>query len=59
MHKPSRQMPLCRVVYKVDVEKEGGPDGLTLDSEGRIWLALAKGGKLICIDPASGTEVQR
>ena len=44
---------------KIDVEREGGPDGLTLDSQGRIWLALAKGGKLICVDPTSNKEVQR
>ena len=48
-----------RLVYKIDVEKKGGPDGMTLDSEGRIWLALAKGGKVICVDPASQKEVHR
>ncbi|KAK9841181.1 hypothetical protein WJX74_001465 [Apatococcus lobatus] len=48
-----------RVVYKINVAKEGGPDGMTLDSQGRIWLALAKGSKLICVDPTSNTEVHR
>lgn len=46
-------------MYKINVEKEGGPDGMTLDSQGRIWLALAKGGKLICVDPTSNKEVHR
>lgn len=35
-------------------ESEGYPDGMTIDSEGYLWIALYGGGKIIRIDPAGG-----
>lgn len=32
----------------------GAPDGMTIDEEDRLWVALFDGGKVIRIDPASG-----
>lgn len=33
------------------IEGEGGPDGLTVDSKGNIWVALFKGGEVRCFLP--------
>lgn len=41
------------VVKKFD-EEEGFPDGMTIDREGALWVALYNGGKVIRIDPGSG-----
>ncbi|MFU8692762.1 SMP-30/gluconolactonase/LRE family protein (plasmid) [Rossellomorea sp. FS2] len=35
-------------------EKEGSPDGMTIDSEGNLWVALWGGGKVAKINPSTG-----
>ncbi|MEE2807704.1 MAG: SMP-30/gluconolactonase/LRE family protein [Verrucomicrobiota bacterium] len=35
-------------------EHDGFPDGMTIDSEGRLWIAFWGGSKVLCIDPRSG-----
>lgn len=30
---------------------DGSPDGMTIDSEDRLWVALWGGGRVVCIDP--------
>lgn len=42
-----------RVLYRLQPE-EGLPDGLTLDSDGRVWLACFDGGRVLNIDPTTG-----
>lgn len=42
-----------RVVYRME-EGEGLPDGMTVDVEGRLWVACYNGGRVINIDPATG-----
>lgn len=42
-----------RVVYRME-EGEGLPDGMTLDAEGRLWVACYNGGRVINIDPVTG-----
>jgi len=37
----------------------GLPDGLTVDSRGRIWAALYFGGQVICIDPTTGQVAEQ
>lgn len=41
------------VLRAVD-EEEGYPDGMTIDREGALWVALYDGYKVIRIDPVSG-----
>lgn len=41
-------------VLKTVDEEEGYPDGMTLDREGALWVALYDGYKVIRIDPVSG-----
>lgn len=35
------------------------PDGMTIDSEGRLWIAFCHGGKVVCFDPASRSVVEQ
>lgn len=45
-----------RIAFEVP-EGEGFPDGLCVDSEGMLWVALWDGGKLLRIDPVSGQRL--
>ena len=45
-------------IIKVPAE-EGIPDGLTIDKDGNLWVALGEGGAIVCYDPAQGKEVRR
>lgn len=39
-----------QIVLTID-PTEGSPDGMCVDQEGMLWVALWNGGKIICIDP--------
>ncbi|CAL8465500.1 g5036 [Coccomyxa elongata] len=43
----------ARCVVKVPKE-DGIPDGMTIDRDGNLWVALAEGGALGCYDPDTG-----
>lgn len=32
----------------------GVPDGMTIDSEDRLWIAFCHGGRVLCMDPRTG-----
>ena len=34
----------------------GFPDGMTIDTEGKLWVACYLGGKVVRFDPETGTE---
>jgi sugar lactone lactonase YvrE len=38
---------------------DASPDGMTMDSAGRLWIAFCHGGCVSCFDPATGNEVHR
>ena len=40
-------------------ESEGSPDGMTLDAEGKLWIALHGGGAVARWDPESGEMLQK
>lgn len=40
-------------------EKDGHPDGMTIDSEGKLWIALWGGGAVARYDPLTGKIIQR
>ncbi|CAL9698477.1 unnamed protein product [Knipowitschia caucasica] len=46
-----------RVVYEMR-EEEGLPDGLTVDSEGMVWVSCFNGGRVLRIDPSTGVRLQ-
>jgi sugar lactone lactonase YvrE len=40
-------------------EKIGPPDGMALDGDGNLWIALVKGKRVSCFSPRSGEELAR
>ena len=36
----------------------GVPDGMTIDTEDRLWIAFCHGGKVLCIDPRTSAVVE-
>jgi sugar lactone lactonase YvrE len=38
---------------------EASPDGMTLDSNGHLWIAFCHGGCVACFDPTTGEELRR
>ncbi|MGB3618897.1 MAG: SMP-30/gluconolactonase/LRE family protein [Catalinimonas sp.] len=45
-----------RVVVEIP-DDEGVPDGLTLDGEGNLWVAIHGGGKVVCFDATDGKRL--
>ena len=35
------------------------PDGMTIDSEDRLWIAFCHGGKVVCYDPMAGKVLEQ
>ena len=40
-------------------EGDGPPDGMALDADGNLWIALVKGKRVSCFSPDSGEELAR
>lgn len=38
-------------------ESEGSPDGMTIDCDGNLWIAMWGGSKVVCYDPRSGMKI--
>ena len=38
---------------------DGSPDGMTIDIEGMLWVAMCHGGSVLRIDPSSGSLLQK
>lgn len=47
-----------RVLWDTQAEASV-PDGMTIDNEGRLWIAFCHGGKVVCFDPATSKVVQQ
>ncbi|XP_062831413.1 regucalcin isoform X2 [Anolis carolinensis] len=47
----------CKPVYKLEKE-EAMPDGMCIDTEGKLWVACFDGGRVIRIDPETGKRIQ-
>lgn len=37
----------------------GSPDGMAIDAEDRLWVAMCHAGTVICFDPETGRELRR
>lgn len=40
-------------------EDPSSPDGMTIDSEDRLWIAFCHGAKVVCFDPATSRVVEQ
>jgi sugar lactone lactonase YvrE len=38
---------------------DSSPDGMTIDENGKLWVAFCHGGCVVCFDPETGSEVRR
>lgn len=38
---------------------DSSPDGMTIDAEGKLWVAFCHGGCVVCFDPDTGAELRR
>lgn len=47
-----------RSIYKLEKE-ESIPDGMCIDTEGKLWVACYDGGRVIRLDPETGKFLQR
>jgi len=45
-----------RVIIRIP-DGAGDPDGMTIDAQGRLWIALWGGGQVACFDPFTGQQV--
>ncbi|UOQ50780.1 SMP-30/gluconolactonase/LRE family protein [Hymenobacter cellulosivorans] len=45
-----------RVIIRIP-EKDGSPDGMTIDADNHLWIALWGGAQVVCYDPASGEKL--
>ncbi|HTO02944.1 MAG TPA: SMP-30/gluconolactonase/LRE family protein [Opitutus sp.] len=52
------RVALPRVIWTAPAD-EGGPDGMTIDATGRLWIGLWGGKSVVCVEPASGRIVER
>lgn len=48
-----------RDAVKIDPEKLGAPDGMTIDAEDNLWVAMYDGGKVCCFDPNTGKLLEQ
>jgi len=47
-----------RVIWDTS-DDPSSPDGMTIDSEDRLWIAFCHGAKVICFDPASAKVIEQ
>ncbi|HAF58953.1 MAG TPA: gluconolaconase [Opitutae bacterium] len=41
------------------LKEEGSPDGMTIDQDGMLWVAMCHGGSVLRLDPHSGELLQK
>jgi sugar lactone lactonase YvrE len=39
-------------------DSEGAPDGMCIDADGNLWVAMWGGSKVICYQPSTGTKLE-
>lgn len=47
-----------RVIWDTSADASS-PDGMTIDSEDRLWIAFCHGGKVLCFDPKTASVVEQ
>jgi sugar lactone lactonase YvrE len=47
-----------RIVWDTSADASS-PDGMTIDSEDRLWIAFCHGAKVVCLEPKTGSVLQQ
>ncbi|MBL9116439.1 MAG: SMP-30/gluconolactonase/LRE family protein [Verrucomicrobiaceae bacterium] len=47
-----------RVIWDTSADPSS-PDGMTIDSEDRLWIAFCHGAKVVCFDPVAGKVLEQ
>lgn len=50
---------LARTVSHVPTNHATVPDGMTIDADGNLWVALGESGSVVCYSAATGEELRR
>lgn len=46
----------CKVAFDLDKHNiPGVPDGMTMDSDGNLWVAVFNGARILHVNPRNGT----
>lgn len=48
-----------RTAARLPEGETGVPDGMTIDTQGRLWVAVFRGGGVHCIDPDTGRSLEK
>ncbi|MFD3001140.1 SMP-30/gluconolactonase/LRE family protein [Pontibacter toksunensis] len=48
-----------RIAFRMPASMEGSPDGMTIDAEDKLWIALWGGSAILRADPATGEVLAR
>jgi sugar lactone lactonase YvrE len=57
-HAPTGTLSAERTIWETS-EDASSPDGMTIDSQDRLWIAFCHGAKVVCFDPKTRSVVQQ
>jgi gluconolactonase len=55
----SSEVPAPRELLRRPTEHKHVPDGMTIDSNGKLWVVFGESGEVAQIDPETGVELQK
>ncbi|KAG8511289.1 Regucalcin [Galemys pyrenaicus] len=55
-HVATGELAAPRLVFQLPAE-QGMPDGMCVDAEGKLWVACIDGGRVLRLDPETGTRL--
>lgn len=53
-YSPESPLTNKRLVWTMPADMPGAPDGAQVDANGKLWIAVTGGGKVVQVDPESG-----
>lgn len=49
----------AKIIYHRPSNLATVPDGMTIDADGNLWIALGESGSIVCVSPDTGEELHR
>ncbi|KAL7527985.1 hypothetical protein ACHAXR_004682 [Thalassiosira sp. AJA248-18] len=53
-YSPDGPLTNRRLVWTMPAEMAGAPDGAQVDAQGKLWIAITGGGKVVQLEPSTG-----